>query len=227
MISKHHPSLARNSVTRRGLLDPLDRFSEIFFGLLMALTFTCTISVAEAGRADVRTLLVAALGCNLAWGFVDAVMYVIARSAERIRNFELGKLILAAPDRTMARSHLMEGMPEPFDSLMDDESLDRVIDRIQERRSAAARTLITRDDVKGAVGVFFLVVLSTFPVVLPFLFTDRVRLAMRLSNASAIFLLFVLGVSIARYSKQKTLWLSLGMVGIGVVLTLTTIALGG
>ncbi|HEX5034109.1 MAG TPA: VIT1/CCC1 transporter family protein [bacterium] len=227
MITQHHPSLPRNSVTRRGALDPLDRFSEIFFGLLMALTFTCTISVAEAGRAEVRTLLIAALGCNLAWGFVDAVMYVIARSAERIRNFELGKLILAAPDRATARSHLMEGMPEPFDSLMDDESLDRVIDRIRETRSDAEKPLITREDIKGAIAVFFLVALSTFPVVLPFLFTDQVQLAMRLSNATAIFLLFILGLTMTRYSKQKSLWLSLGMVGIGVVLTLTTIALGG
>ena len=193
----------------------------------MALSFTCTISVAEAGRADVRTLLVAALSCNLAWGFVDAVMFVIARSAERIRNFELGKLIVAAPDRAAARSYLLEGMPEPFDSLMDDEALDRVIGRIRERSSAARRALFTRNDLKGAIAVFLLVTLSTFPIALPFLFTERVHLAMRISNAVAILLLFILGLTMARYSKQKALWLSLGMVGVGVVLTLTTIALGG
>jgi hypothetical protein len=32
------------------VLNPVDRISEILFGLIMALTFTCTISVAEADR---------------------------------------------------------------------------------------------------------------------------------------------------------------------------------
>jgi hypothetical protein len=32
-----------------------------------ALTFTTTISLATAGREDVRTMLLGALGCNIAW----------------------------------------------------------------------------------------------------------------------------------------------------------------
>ena len=38
----------------------------------MVLTFTGSLSVAEAGRDDVRTMLIGALGCNLAWGIIDA-----------------------------------------------------------------------------------------------------------------------------------------------------------
>jgi hypothetical protein len=33
----------------------------------MVLTFTGSLSVADAGRADVRAMLIGALGCNLAW----------------------------------------------------------------------------------------------------------------------------------------------------------------
>ena len=58
------------------MLSPVERHGEILFGLIMALSFTCTLSVAESGRAEVRTMLFAALGCNLAWGIVDAVMYL-------------------------------------------------------------------------------------------------------------------------------------------------------
>ena len=43
-------------------LDPLERSSEILFGLIMVLTFTGTLSAAEAGRAEVRAMLVGALG---------------------------------------------------------------------------------------------------------------------------------------------------------------------
>ena len=59
------------------VLEPVERISEVFFGLIMVLTITGSISVAEAGREDVRTMLVGALGCNLAWGLIDGVMYLM------------------------------------------------------------------------------------------------------------------------------------------------------
>jgi len=38
----------------KGLLDPVERISEVLFGLIMVLTFIGWLSVAEAGRGDVR-----------------------------------------------------------------------------------------------------------------------------------------------------------------------------
>ena len=52
---------------RRGLLEPLDRISEILFGLIMVLTVTGSFSVLAANRRDVRNMLLVALGCNVAW----------------------------------------------------------------------------------------------------------------------------------------------------------------
>ena len=65
---------------RESILDPVERVSEMLFGLFMALTFVGAISVAESGRAEVRDLLIAAIGCNLAWGLVDASCTSFARS---------------------------------------------------------------------------------------------------------------------------------------------------
>ena len=76
--------------TRR-VLSPVDRVSEVLFGLIMALTFTCTISVAEAGREEVREVLVGALGCNIAWGLVDGVMFVVLGLVERARALRAGE----------------------------------------------------------------------------------------------------------------------------------------
>lgn len=50
---------------RRPVLEPTDRISEIVFGLIMATTFTGTLS-ATAGREDIHTMLIGAIGCNLA-----------------------------------------------------------------------------------------------------------------------------------------------------------------
>src|ERR1051325_12023723 len=68
------------------VLDPIDRVSEVLFGLIMVRTFTGSLSVAEAGRDDVRTMLIGALGCNIAWGVIDGVLYLMGCLAERGRN---------------------------------------------------------------------------------------------------------------------------------------------
>ena len=60
------------------VLEPNERISEVLFGLIMVLTFTGSLSVAEADRAEVRTMLIGALGCNLAWGIIDGVLYVMS-----------------------------------------------------------------------------------------------------------------------------------------------------
>src|SRR5215204_5800644 len=67
-------------------LEPIDRVSEVLFGLIMVLTFTGSLSVAEAGHEDVRTMLIGALGCNLAWGVIDAVLYLMGCLSERAQG---------------------------------------------------------------------------------------------------------------------------------------------
>lgn len=90
----------------RRILDPVDRFGEALFGLIMVLTFTCTLSVAESGRDDVRLMLVAALGCNVAWGLVDAVQYVITVLVRRAR--EAGTAIDPRPRAHVEPRDLLE-----------------------------------------------------------------------------------------------------------------------
>ena len=58
------------------VLDPIERVTEVIFGALMALTFTGSFSVASPGQ-EVRTMLWAALGCNLAWGLTFGLMLAL------------------------------------------------------------------------------------------------------------------------------------------------------
>ncbi len=44
--------------------------------MVLSVTLTAGLTVAE-GAAGVRQLLLAALGCNVAWGIIDGVMYVM------------------------------------------------------------------------------------------------------------------------------------------------------
>ena len=57
---------------------------EILFGLIMVLTITLTAGLTvREGKEGVRHLLIAALGCNIAWGIIDGIMYVMNCMAER------------------------------------------------------------------------------------------------------------------------------------------------
>src|SRR5438045_2396201 len=78
------------------VLEPIERLSEILFGLIMVLTFTGSLSVAEAGREDIRTMLIAALGCNFAWGIIDAVLYLMGNLAEHGRALAMFKAVREA-----------------------------------------------------------------------------------------------------------------------------------
>jgi VIT1/CCC1 family predicted Fe2+/Mn2+ transporter len=165
------------------VLDPVERASEIVFGLLMALTFTGSLSVASAGREEVRTMMAAALGCNLAWGLADAVMYLVGIVVERARA--------AQPTRV------------------------------------PAHRLLGREDFIGALGVFLMVVLATFPVVIPFAVFDSTPTALRVSNLIALATLFAAGWALGRYAGISSSLAGAVMAALGTVLVVLIMALGG
>lgn len=211
--------------TRRGILDPIDRFSEIIFGLIMVLTFTGFLSV--GGESDARALFFAALSCNLAWGIVDAVMYLIARAVERARVQALGNAIRKEADPALARLCLRETISDTVNHLMDESDLDRLVERVRKHPPPERRNWLIRQDYIGALGVMLLVFLSTFPVAIPFLIFEKAHFAMRVSNGIALVMMFALGVSLARFTGQKFHTFGFLVMAVGVVLVLLTIVLGG
>ena len=86
------------------VLEPIERISEVLFGLIMVLTFTGSISAAESGRSEVRTMLYGALGCNLAWGLIDGIMYLMAQLSERGEAIRTALAVRAASSAEAARA---------------------------------------------------------------------------------------------------------------------------
>src|ERR1700743_2073175 len=95
----------------RRVLDPVERTSEILFGVIMVLTFTCSLRVARTNRAEVRSMLLGALGCNLAWGIIDALMYLIASISERGHNIKILRQIHGATDPAEANQIIADALP--------------------------------------------------------------------------------------------------------------------
>jgi VIT family protein len=209
------------------VLEPIDRVSEVLFGLIMVLTFTGSLSVAEAGRDDVRAMLVGALGCNLAWGLIDAILYLMACLAEKGRSLATFRAVRGTQDASRRQQLVADALPPLVASLLKPEELEEIRARVlQLPEPAEPEPLQTRDYV-GALGVFLLVFLSTFPVAIPFMVMTDARSAMRVSNAIAIVLLFLTGYAFGRISGRHPLWVGCGMVVLGLLLVGLTMALGG
>lgn len=213
-------------MTRR-ILEPIERVSEVLFGLIMVLTFTGSLSAAEAGHADVRAMLIAALGCNLAWGIIDGVMYLMGCLADDGRELQTLRSLRAAPDPAAARQVLVDALPDYVASVARPEELDAWGERLRAKGEAATAARLGRDEWLGALGVFLWVFASTFPVVVPFLFVSDPQRALRLSNAVALVLLYLTGHALGRVTGHRTWLTGLVMVAVGALLVTLTIALGG
>jgi hypothetical protein len=213
---------------RRRILDPIDRNAEILFGLFMVLSFTGSMNVATAGAEDVRSMMWAAIGCNTAWGFVDGVMYVLRNLVARGRRLHVLRQVREAPDpEAGARVILGEVDAIALPLLAADvEGIRRRIVALPPDKLPPLPRL-RRDDLVGAVAVFALVFLSTFPVVLPFVFIDELAPAMRVSGAIAIAMLFVAGWNWGRYGGGSPWRAGVTMALLGVAIEAVVIALGG
>jgi len=213
------------SEERARLLDPVDRISEILFGLIMAMTIVGSLSIATAGKDEVRTVMMAALGCNLAWGLVDAVMYLVRTVTERTRNRALA-LTIAGADAQTALRLIARALPAHFAALVGTEELEGMRRRIATAVGGPA-TLQPRDFLE-ALGIFLLVVVATFPVVVPFLLMDDAIAAMRTSQAVTVAMLFLSGFGLGRYAGHtRPVRTGLYMAVFGAVLIGIVKALGG
>ena len=211
---------------RERLLDPINRVSEIMFGLIMAVTIVGSLSIATAGNSEVRTVLLAALGCNLAWGLVDAVMYLVRTLTERTRNVALAKAVIGAADTEAAHRFIREALPPHVDAITGPAELEGMRRRLLDPPRSGNG--LEGEDYLAAAGIFLLVVAATFPVVVPFLLTSDTALAMNSSRVITLAMLYAAGFTLGRYAGHaQPVRTGLAMLLLGAALITAVVALGG
>jgi len=222
------PSRIRRFVPR--YLDPASRLGEVLFGLIMVLTMTLTagLTVAE-GKEGVRQLLLAAIGCNVAWGLIDAVMYIMNCITVRNEKILLIEAVQRARDTTSALNLVRDGIEPELQDLLDPNDAEKmnlsVLKHIAQVRIDRRR--LSKEDIYGAGACFWLVFISCLPAALPFLFFSRPHLALRVSNFLLIALLFFVGQKWAQYAGTNRLAAGFAMVVLGLGLVGVAILLGG
>jgi len=209
------------------LLEPMERISEVLFGLIMVLTITCSFSVVEAGHEEVRTMLIAALGCNLAWGVIDAVFYLMGCFSARGRVILTLRALREATEPANAYGIIADALPPVLASVLAPAEFEVMRQKLNQLPEPPTGPQLTKTDWLAAAGVFLLVFLSTLPVVLPFTVIRDPRLALRVSNGVAIVMLFLTGYRFGRHAGHRPWKMGLAMVAVGGVLVGLTISLGG
>ena len=209
------------------VLDPMERISETLFGLIMALTFLCSLGIAAGASINIQTMLIGALGCNLAWGIVDGGLYLLARINDRGSKISTLRAIRQAPDPEAARGVLAGALPPELAALLPPEQLELMRQGLQRLPEPSRGPGLTKRDWTGALGLCLLSFLSTLPVVIPFLLLSDARLALRVSYGVAIVMLFGCGYVFGIHSGLRPWAAGAFMVAVGGTLVGIAVALGG
>jgi len=213
--------------SNKRLLGPAERIGEALFGLIMVLTFTGSLSVADAGRDDVRAMLIGAVGCNIAWGIIDAIFYLmdcLSEQAGRIRLLHTMRKAAAPED---AHRVIAESLPPLVAATLGPAEYESIREKLVRLPEPPSYPRLGKHDWLAALSVFVWVFAVTFPVAIPFIFMNPLARAMRVSNAIAIVMLFLCGYAFGRIAGYRRWLTGLGMVALGSALVAITIALGG
>jgi len=144
----------------RRVLEPAERISEVLFGLIMVLTFTGSLSVAEADRAEVKTMLIGALGCNIVWGIIDGVLYLMGCLAEKGRSLMIFRAVRKADDPHQAQRLILAALPKVIATVLQPSEFEAIHQRLKQLPESTDLARLGKDDWLGAVGVFLFV----FPI---------------------------------------------------------------
>jgi len=212
-------------------LDPADRLEEVLCGLIMVLDFTLIAGLtAGAGKQGVRHLLIAALGCNVAWGIIDGALYVAGNLTARRQRFHLLSKIRNAPNESAAFSAISGQLDSLLEPATTAEDRTRICQAFLPAlsRIRLPETGLVKDDVYGMAAIFWIDLASVFPAVIPFLiFSSEPRFALRVSNALLIASLFAAGFMWGKYTGSNRYLTGGCAMLIGLALVGVAIALGG
>ena len=210
-------------------LDPTDRLDELLFGLIMVLSITLGASPAADAASGASTLAWTILSCNLAWGLIDAGMYIVTSLFTRGRQAKLRQMLNSAcnPDEQVAT--IGAALNDRLSPLTSPEERHALYLKIAKRLRGAAvpQTHVIVEDLYGALSTVWLTILASIPALVPFLFYSDRFTAARVSNAFVLLSLFMVGYLFSRECNANPWRVGLATVMFGAIMVAIVVSLGG
>lgn len=217
------------ALTKR-YLEPTSILNEAVFGLVMTLTFTLGAGlIVKEGPNATHELLIGVLGCNLAWGIIDGMILVMGGMLDRSRK---GQLIMrlqklhGEEERLSIVRQEVEPIIEPYIELAERNAIYQSVahslkDKVPERVHP------TREEFFAAIATAWIVFACSLPAVLPFLLIDDRFIALRVSNALLLGMLFLVGYRWALATNSSPWRVGGSLLLTGLAMVLIAIPLGG
>lgn len=202
----------------------------MLFGLIMALTLTAGARLLSNSQAvDAVGLAAALVGCNLAWGIIDAVFYLLGARFNRNQRVQFLHKLQAVADEARAVELIREEFGLEGEPPMREEDRTAFYGSLLQmlRHAGTRRARFLKKDFVAAFVIVILVSATAIPGVLPLLLLDDGYKALRIANIVQIGLLFLVGYGWAHYSAANPWRTGLMMALLGVGLVLVCVALGG
>jgi len=212
-------------------LDPGDALGEVMFGIIMTLTFTVGARfflVAE--EFDRNELIIGAVGCNVAWGVIDAVLFVVGTLFFRSQRARFYRTLRSTMDDGKALAVVadhfgLEDEPLAIASAERDKLYAAIL--ALGRSTAPAPVRVRGSDLTAAFLIFALVTLAALPSVLPLLVIEDPNTALRVSNAIQVALLFLGGYRWGSYTDISPWKVGLSIAILGAGMCVLAVFLGG
>jgi VIT1/CCC1 family predicted Fe2+/Mn2+ transporter len=176
-----------------------------------------------------RELLGSVLGCNLAWGLINALMFVMDRVVERSRVARMVEAVRGAPNEEQGLALIRDELEPKLRAVCSWEERECLYQAIFRniKNAAVPKTMVQREEIGGALVTFLVVVLTAVPAIVPFLFLGNLSVALRVSNGLLLGLLFLVGYCWARQTKVNPWLTGLGVMLHGAAVVGVAKALGG
>jgi len=211
-------------------LDPEDRLAEILCGLVMVLSILLTAGYYVVGSPDpAQALLIAAIGCNVAWGIIDGLFYIGYALIDRSKTARVITLVRSVSGKEAAVEALRNQTDGLILDALDEEEQNRALDFLYAGLKDAdiPETKILREDWFAALGALLLNFGATVPATIPFLVIADWRVALRVSNVVIIIMMFFVGYRFASYIHANPWKIGGMLVLLGSLMVAIAIALGG
>jgi hypothetical protein len=212
-------------------LDPGDALGEVMFGIIMTLSFTVGARFFLADDTFDRTeLIVGAVGCNVAWGIIDGVLFIVGSVFFRSQRARFYRTLRGTPDNEKARAAVADHFGLEDEPLaIPAEERNRLYEAILAvgRSTDPAPVRVKGGDLTAAFLIFMLVTFAAIPCVIPLLLIDDEILALRVSNAVQVVLLFVGGYRWGAYTDLSPWKVGLSIAVLGFGMCVLAVLLGG
>jgi VIT1/CCC1 family predicted Fe2+/Mn2+ transporter len=212
-----------------------DRWTEIITGIIMT---TAVIGATRigigSGHTDFLIIFSAAIGCDIAWGLVDGVLYIFGELTDRGRHVQLLKNLKAIEDQDNAVDLVIKKIDQELDPPIlehfNHEDKVRISQGVVKFSSKMTpeNVHISKKDVFGGITIFFLDVVAGLVLLIPFFFLPtQMVIAARISMVIALILLFIIGYQWAKIINRPKIQTGLIIMFLAIAIDVIVIILGG